>query len=252
MVKGITATQEGVGIDRALDSQKTLDSRWRYFEIVYEKILTTGTVSFGVVTDLFTHGLGFLPAFDCYDITTGSYIIGDLTGGLRSSTTKIYFQGQDASNVNHSNHKVLLRIYNVPMTEEYTAPIQQTLPSQKRTPSRQGIKIARGTTDFTDLELSKYSLNTSSKSLSIQKTGTVTANSGTSFLAVIRHDLGLPPTYMAAFVDSKFQWISAIDTSSAPFKSSADGVNLTFRGAQSALTGTFAYIIFKELGEFAV
>ena len=253
-MNGLEIVQEGVGLAKALDSQKVLDSRYRYFEILIEKILTLpALLNNGSVQVIYEHNLGFLPAFDVYDTAKDAYITeSDTSGnGLISSTSKLYFNGFYTDN-GWGNHQVVIRIYNVPITEEYVATIEKTLPVKTSSSSKEGIKITQGTTDFNELELSRFSLNTSSKALSIQKTGLATANSGTNFSAIIHHDLGYPPTYLASYADINRQWISTIDPSFVPVKATADGVNLTFSGAQSALTGTFAYIIFKELGDFAL
>lgn len=256
MTNGITISQEGIDVSQALDSQKVLDSRWRYFEIAQEKIVSLGTITSGKTTEIYSHNLGFLPAFSCYDIATGTYI----QGGLRSDKTKIYFDGffndtyyDPPSGTwlpTYSNHKVLLIIYSVPITEEYFAPIEKTLPLKTASPSKVGVKIT--TSNFRQQELSKYTLNTQSKSLAIQKTGVVLANSGTNFLAVIQHNIGNPPIYLATQAEPRLTYITAFSPTFVPVISYADGRTLTFRGAQSVLIGTFAYIIFKELADFAI
>lgn len=255
MANGVTVSQVGIDVSQALDSQKVLDSRWKYFEVIHEELLSTGTIPASGTTVLFEHKVGFVPAFDCYDITLGAYVVGDGSGGLRSDKDKAYFQGQDATNTDHSNHKVLLRIYNVPITEEYTALIENTFPVKSNTVSKFGIKITSnsgGSGGMNHLELSEFTLNTQSKALSIQKTGTAVANSGTGNLIVIVHDIGNPPTFLAAQCDPQLQWTNALNPDFIPVVSSADGKTLTFRGAQAALVGTFAYIIFKELADFAI
>ncbi len=248
--KGITVSQRGIDVRQATDAQKVLDSRFRYYEIAYEGIVSVTANPFTGVTDLYEHKLGFLPAFDCYDITGDRYVLSDNTGGLRASDQKIYFQGRNAPGINYANRRLLLRIYNVPITEEYQAPIEHTFPAKPSAQSGVGIKSAID--DFRTQELSKYTINTTGKTLSVQKTGLVLANSGTSNLAVIRHDLGYPPTFLSNYADAQRQWVGALNPSFMPVVSSADGSTLTFRGAQSALSGTFAYIIFKELADFTI
>jgi hypothetical protein len=252
MTKGITITQQGVGVDKALDSQKILDSRWRYLELVYEGELSTGTISFGKVTDLYEHRLGYLPAFECYDITLGEYIISDSSGGLRADNQKVYFNGENANNINYSNHRVLLRIYGVPIAETYIAPINKTLTGKLSAPSKYGVKIAPGDTRFADIELSKFSINTTGKALAIQRHGLVTANSGTNYEAVVEHNLGNPPMFLAAYADPNRGWVAALNPSFVPWMAGADDKALTFSGAQGALAGTLAYVIFKELGDYAI
>ncbi len=249
MTNGISVVQEGINLPQAHDSQKVLDSRWRYFEIAFEKKISLGIITSGRTTDIFEHKLGFLPAFDCYNIATGVYIGGTTVGGLRSSEDKVYFSGT-FTDTGLSNAEVLMRIYNIPITEEYTAPIDITFPGKTSTPSKMGIKITAS--DFRQQELSKYTLNTQSKSLSIKKTGIAVANSGTNYQAVIRHDIGNPPTYLVAEVDPKLIYITPITPDFVMARSSANGTTLTLSGAQAVLTGSWAYIIFKELADFAI
>ncbi len=251
MASGITISQEGIDVDRALDSQKVLDSGWRYFETAFEVEVSVGQLNFDVVK-LFEHKLGFVPAFDCWNITLGVYVLADDFGGLRANKDTIYFDGQDVSNIDHSNCKFLLRVYNVPILEEYEAPIVGTLPVGGSVSSSMGIKIVALTGSIDHQELSEFTLNTRGKALSIQKTGVAVANAGTSNLAVITHNIGNPPTYLAAFTDATRTWVGAINPDFVPVKSIADGKTLTFSGAQSPLDGQFAYIIFKELADFAL
>jgi hypothetical protein len=254
MTGGVLVTQEGVDVADALDSQKVLDTRWKSFEILKEYVFTMpALVQSSGIQEIYTHGLGFLPAFDIYDTVLGSYVLGGFADGTGcvSDTGRIYFKGF-YNDDGWSGHKCVLRIFNLDPTQEYTAPIVKTLPQKGSTKQSHGIKILRDTSDIVEDELSKFALNTKSKALQIQKTGLTTANSGTNFRAVIQHNLGYPPTYMATWADINRQWIAAINPDFVPVIGRADGATIEFGGAQSALTGTFTYIIFKELGDFAI
>lgn len=254
MTDGILITQEGVDVTEAQDSQKVLDTRWKSWEIEREVIFTMPTLNqTSGAQEIYAHNLGFLPAFDIYDIELGEYILGsDSTGaGLVSDANRIFFQSFYNDN-GWSNHRCILRIFNLDPTQEYTAPIVQTLPSKGSTKQSIGIKSVRDNSDMSEEELSHYSMNTKSKALQIQKTGLTTSNSGTDFQAIIRHDLGNPPTYLATYADIQRQWISAINPDFMPVLGRSDGTNIRFGGAQAALIGTIAYIIFKELGDFAI
>lgn len=254
MTKGILITQEGIDAKDAQDSQKILDTRWKSLEILEEVVLTLPTlVQSSGIQEIYKHNLGFLPAFDLYDTVLDAYVLGaGSTGaGLITDTSRIGFQSF-YNDSGWSGHKCILRIYNLDPTQEYTAPIVKTLPEKGSVKQSIGIKIARGGAEMTEAELSKFSMNTKSKSLQIQRHGLTLANSGTNFLVTIKHDLGYPPTYLAAYADLQRKWLSAINPDFLPVLGTADGVNLTFRGAQGALIGTFAYIIFKELGDFIV
>lgn len=254
MAKGIVVSQQGIDISQALDSQKILDSRFRYFDVLQEFVMTMPTLlNDGSQQVIYEHKAGFLPAFDVYDTVLGSYITAaDSIGrGLISSKNQLYFNGFYADS-GCSSHKVIIRIYNVPITDEFQAPIEQTLPSKGSSPSGQGIKVVRGTTDMNEKELSKFAINTASKVLGIQKTGTTQANSGTNNQFVIQHTLGHPPMFLATYADAAGQWVSGIDFSQILARGVADGVSMTFTGIQTTLIGTLAYIIFKELGDFTI
>lgn len=252
MVNGITVSQSGVGLE-GLDSQKVLDSRWRYWELATEKIISTGQLTDSVTTDLFNHDLNFVPAFSCYNITTGNYIVtGDINGGLRADTKKVYFDGFLPSPDTISNSQLLFRVYNVPITQEYTAPIDKTLPGKTTKPSKFGIKITNKPNGMNSNELSDYTLNTSGKALNIQKTGVVVVTSGTNYQAKIDHFIGYPPIFLLTQVDPQLQWATNFNPDFVPYKSSADVQSITFQGVQAVMQGTFAYIIFKELADFAV
>jgi hypothetical protein len=254
MTNGITITQQGIGVDQALDSQRVIDSRWRYFDILYEKKVSLGIIPDWLVDNsdivLFKHKLGFLPAFDCYNITRGVYMA-TLSSGDCIYTTPLAL---DPSNgVDYSNTEVLVRVYSVPITEEYSAPISEV--SGKQSPSsKYGVKVLRGdgNSRMNGTELSEYSLNTKGKTLAVQKTGVaVVDNEG---LAIIRHNLGFPPTYLTARMEDGGDEIQSLDPDFVPVLSSSrnDDNELVFGGAQGVLTGSFAYVIFKEPAELAI
>lgn len=246
MTNGIAVSQEGVDVSRAIDAQKVLDSRWRYLEISHERLISLDTITSGKTTTIFTHGLGFVPAFDCYDITSGTYISGDTTGGLRADTQSIFFDGTFSGT--YSSHQIMLRVYNLPITEEYEAPIQKTLPNSYGSARAHGVKISHSK-GMRENELSEYALNTLGRSLAVQKTGTVAADASTGFEATINHNLGNPPVFLAAYADPQKQWVAALNPDFVPFIGEATATKMIFTGAQGAITGTIAYVIFKELGE---
>lgn len=254
MTKGILITQEGVDVSDAQDAQKVLDTRWKSFEIEREVVFTMPTLVQSIgLQEIYRHDLGFLPAFDIYDTVLDQYVLsaGSNGAGLVSTLTSIGFQSFYNDN-GWSGHKCILRIFNIDPTQEYTAPITQTLPTIGSSKQGIGIKISRGEADMGEDELSRFSMDTKSKALQIQKTGLVISNSGTNFRAVIKHDLGYPPTYLATYCDINRAWLSAFNPDFLPVFGQSDAVNLSFGGVQSVLVGTLAFIIFKELGDFAV
>lgn len=254
MTNGITISQEGISVDRALDSQKVLDSRWRYLEIAFEKelVLPSGmTDASGKTVDVFQHNLGFLPAFDCYDVTTGAYINDRGSGAIQSDENKIFLSTNGGSFLSPlSNHKVMLRIYNVSIFQEYEALIKQTLPTASSFVNKTGIKVSDGSSDFDTSELRRFPLTTSAKALAIQKTGT-TVFKGVH--ATISHGLGSPPIFLSTIADSKGRTVNGIDPSFCPFVVLATGDMLRFTPVQSSYDGTtLAYVIFKEFGETVI
>lgn len=254
MTKGILITQEGVDVSDAQDSQKVLDTRWKGWEIEREVVFTMPILTqVAGLQEIYKHNLGFLPAFDIFDTVLGSYILEATSNGAGcvSTTTSIGFQSF-YNDDGWSGHKCILRIFNLDPTQEYTAPIAQTLPAKTSTKQKIGIKISRGDADMQDDELSRFAMDTKSKALQIQKTGLTISNSGTNFRAIIKHALGYPPTFLATYCDINRAWISAINPDFMPFLGNSDNDVISFGGAQSALIGSFAYIIFKELGDFAI
>lgn len=260
MSDGISISQEGIGVAQASDAQKVLDSRWRYFDILYEKRVSLKTVPDWLVDNshiiLFKHKVGFLPAFDCYSITHGVYISAYSSNDV-AYTTPLALD-PSMTGYDFSNTEVLVRVYDVPIAEEYSAPITE-VSGKYSALSKYGVKILRPKTyaSLGDIELSGYSLNTKGKTLAIQKMGTATADD--DGFAIIRHNLGYPPTYLAARLDENLlggnkSEVSAINPDFVPvLSSSRSGDNeLVFGGAQSVLTGSFAYIIFKEPAELAL
>jgi len=258
---GITASQEGIDLDNATDAQRAIDSRWRYMDILQEASLNLGTLT--ATAKIYEHKLGFVPAFDCYNLNLNIYMGGSVSpsGGDLPS---IWADNQNVyvSNVHAIfgdplvfNSNVIIRIYNVPITEEYTAPIAESSLKSKSSASKYGVKILNpdksGPIDSNDL--TKFSLNTRSKSLSIHKTGTQVANSATVWGLNINHGLNNPPIFMIASCATDKSYVYPINPQTFDFFAKADiPSQLSFRGVQSAMSGRYAYIIFKEFADFAL
>jgi hypothetical protein len=266
MIRGIAISQEGVDVTRALDAQKVLDTRWKYLETYKEVEVSVENLAAGAnkTVPLFEHGLGFVPFFDCYDITAGAYIapisysggpnIKDwaITAGLVSDKQKVFFFGFNSTN--YTGHKLLITIYNLDAAKEFQAPNVRAGINQVGRRSRYGVKVTqRADNDsMRDPELSHFTLNTNGKALAIQKIGTVAADTNTGFNAVVNHGLGNLPIFLSAFMRLDKSLISALNPQFIPVLTTADRNILTFRGAQAALIANLAYIVFKELAEESV
>lgn len=264
MANGLTISQQGINVDDALDSQKVLDTRWRYFEIYKELEVSLDTVTSGKRYVVFEHGLGFVPFFDMYDIAGDAYIapvtqfggpnIKDWTfsGGLVATTSQIAFVGTFSGTF--SNKKYLLRIYNVNAAEEYEAPLVVANPYQSGKKPKYGMKVTQKADNdmMRNTELSNFTLNTEGKALSIQKVGVIAADTNTGFKAKITHNMGNLPIYLMAYMSLDKSMVGALNPGFVPVLASATKAALTFTGAQSSLIANFTYIVFKELAETAV
>jgi len=268
MANGITISQQGINVDDALDSQKVLDTRWRYFEIYKEiEISVPNIVNFTSPTiALYTHNLGFVPFFEIYNITTGGYIAPfsgsggpgvkdwSITGGIVSDKNSIFRFGLYQTTDGYSDCRLLIRIYNVDATQEYTAPLVVANPYQAGKKAKYGVKVTQKQDPdmMRNQELSNFTLNTEGKSLAIQKIGVIAADTNTGFVAKIDHNMGNLPIYLTAYMKLDKSMVSALNPDFVPVRATADRKYLTFSGVQAALIANFTYIIFKELAETAI
>ncbi len=264
MADGLTISQQGIDVDDALDSQKVLDTRWRYFEIYKELEISLDTVTSGKRYVVFEHGLGFVPFFDMYDIAGDVYIapvtqfggpnIKDWTfsGGLVATSTQIAFVGTFSGSF--SGKKVILRIYNVNAAEEYEAPLVVANPYQAGKKPKYGMKVTQKSDNdmMRNPELSNFTLNTEGKTLAIQKISSVATDTNTGFTARITHNMGNLPIFLTAYMTLDKSMVGALNPSFIPVLATATKTTLTFRGAQASLIANFAYIVFKELAETAI
>lgn len=258
---GITASQEGIDLKEATDAQKTLDSRWRYMDILQEEVVSFGATS-GIFprTNIYKHDLGFVPAFDVYNTTTNSYIPSAVTSlaanGIFADNTYVFYVGEWDAFSEYTNSNAIIRIYNIPITEEYSTSVTRTLTKGKSTSSRYGVKILnpKKSGELKDNEMTGFSLNTGSKGLAVHQTGTVMATPLVTWAFTIQHGLGNTPIFMTATCADNKSYVSPITTDFLQELSQAtSSTQLSFKGAQASIpAGRYAYIIFKEFADFAV
>jgi len=239
---GFQIAQENVDIRRAADYQKTLDSRWRTLDAVFEvevEVVHGGSGD----TMAFHHKLGFLPAFTARKIS-GS---GEVTWW--ADRQKVYVRGDAGT------YSVFLRIYDVDPTVEYRAPVLHISARPGSSASKIGAKFLnqhRTSQGMRDDEKSHYSLNTQAKAMGIQQTGVVEATVSNGHELVITHDLGYPPTYLTAEMD-------LTDTSNPKIavmgnvlgRVTANSVQVRIVGALAVLLGSWAYLVLKDPIEVA-
>ncbi len=267
MTNGVSFSQQGIDLKDAQDSQKSLDSRWRYYDLILEKRITFKDLGSFTGLDylVYEHKLNFLPAYTLYHIATDTYIGGQAfsgaasikeqtsINGLVSDDTKIYFTGFYDGTA-YSGTDVILRIYNVPITEEYRAPTSVASAKSTSMPSTKGVKFLNenNASNISDGELARFSLNTASKSLAIHKTGIAPAETSTNFRATITHNLGAPPNFLVAYTNFKKDLVTPVTYDIIYILAEANAATIVFRGAQSALIANIAYVVFKEFADTAV
>jgi len=251
---GISASQEGIDLKVATDAQRVIDSRWRYLDIIKETVISFGDSNPtypGDRVNLFQHDLGFVPAFDCYNLGMDNYI------NIFADNKYIYHNNYVSiwDDPTWQNTKAIVRIYNIPIMEEYSAPISQTVLKSKSTPSEYGVKILNPNKsgELSNNEMADFSLNTMSKGLAVQKTGTQVADSTQVWGLTITHGLSSPPIFLITSCAMDKSSITAINPNQFDFFGRADQTTImSFRGVQSTMYGRYAYIIFKELADFAI
>lgn len=185
MSNGIEVTQEGVGVEKASDYQKVLDSRWLFMEVGLEIDTTITLPAMGAQTsygyqrvNIMRHGMtrrgvAFVPAFhgsykinEEYDPFIGNY-------NLAVDDTWVYFYRDYSNGETPAQYTVQVKakIYTLPILEAYLAPIE-IAPLSGKTNSSIGIRALDGTDSSVDINESSahgFSIDTRKKILSIHK-----------------------------------------------------------------------------------
>jgi len=270
---GVIVTQQGVDVVIAADYQKVVDTRWRFLDIQFEQEFTISHADSGAthwwVEKLFDHNLGFLPAFNYRAISLdnggNSFVtINNSLLQIIATDTSVYLRNLYVSGdpTTPIVLKCFIRLYNLDITTEYAAPISFGVPGAPVLEPDIGIKILTNEGDINSTDLSKFTIDTKGKAFAIQQTGVRTAASP-DYSLTIDHHLGYPPTYFLAQVKRANEWNSVfkdplgVDTifpMVVPFGARivADTNNVIVKGSQSALAGSYAFLITKEPTELAV
>lgn len=204
---------------------------------------------------LYDHGLGHIVPFE-YNFTDSNvkdnYNVFCMADGF-------YIQLQQSGATTTANVTLFLRVYNVPILETFSAPPDNTFPSNKDDHAKYGVRILQGAQTnhgMQDREMSHFSLNTDAKPFPIHMHGLATAPaSGTITLA---HRLGYLPTFfLAAYVATGLTvaagypdymvgrpYLTGLGTTL--IAAHADTTNINLTGAGVVLSGTYAYLILKD------
>lgn len=185
---GIIFTQSGVPVQGSADYQRVFDSRWRFMEVELERKFTIELPALPPVDPtkryedkivIIKHGLGFVPMFET-DFVDQRYVYTMLSGASMYADSQYLFlkrfvtnQGAEAQSLTFN-----VRIYNLPVLTEYTAP--KGLPQGTQSPrSNIGVKFLDGQTpgvDVGDNAVRGFSVDTTKKILSIHKHGLAKIN----------------------------------------------------------------------------
>lgn len=272
---GAEISQQGIDVSRASDDQKVLDTRWVTLDILSEptfdltQTFPTGAPGggfFGFATpilSLFTHNLDFLPAFD-YEIDEftcddPAAIID--TSNFVSSGKAIYFVPSVGS-LNTSvtlTISLRLRIFDLPVTEEYAAPVIQSTPLTSNTPSEYGAEFVDPGSVGISIDTAtpeELSFSTKLRPLNILQHGTVKVPPPAGNIS-IDYNYGNPPLYILGIYyplglgasaqgnsDLEGPLVGALTFSGG--RGTITDTNIQVGGVQSALAGSFAYILFKD------
>lgn len=180
---GIIFTQSGVPVKGSADYQHVYDSRWKFMEKEIDTEVTV-TLPAAPSTDKFyqekitalRHELGFLPFFEC-DFTD-TYDNNPMVE-VYSDKTRIFLRrGIGAGGAPERTLTIKLRIYNLPVLEDYVAP--KGLPQGTSTArSNAGVKFldrdTRGV-DIGDDSPVGFSVDSTKKILSIHRHGLAKIN----------------------------------------------------------------------------
>lgn len=265
---GLQISQQGTPLNRAADYQKVLDDRWPFLDIALDVNIDASFVDYPTasgwwIIEVARHDLGYLPAFFFRE---ASSILEDPLTNTELVATKraVYMRGLWISGDPTPALRLRgrLRVFACDITSEFESPIRHYAAKPDRD-AEYGVKILRpGNSRIRSHDMEDFSLNTDAKALSVQKTGTAVPDGGTGHL-IINHDMGYPPTYLVTQVEYTTDWSSfyadplpADDRikrlNNQQFaKASVTTSQLDLAGAQSALTGTYAYLIIKDPIEVA-
>lgn len=191
MANGIAITQEGIDVENASDYQKVLDSRWLFFEVAMDIEETISVPSLGVPAtrgfqriNIVRHGCTrdgrpFVPAFhsgwkrdEAFVDNDDSYTYTHMSG-VAADDEYIYFYREYISGFNAPAFTVHVKakIYNIPILDDYLAPIE-IAPDTFKQDTRIGVRALDGTDStakITGHSSTGFSIDTRKKILSIHK-----------------------------------------------------------------------------------
>lgn len=179
---GVIFTQDGVPVEGSADYQKVLDSRWRFVELEVEEEVKVSLPAQSAVTfanryfektTVLTHGLGFIPLFET-DLDDAAITDGIWADKDRVFVRRLISTGGAAAAGPVTFH---IRVYNLPILEEYAAPKEFVVGSSSPEGSV-GMQFLEesGGVDLGDVSPVGFSVDTRKKILSVHRTGLALIN----------------------------------------------------------------------------
>lgn len=269
MDEGAIISQQGIPIDQASDDQKVLDTRWVTLNIFsgpnYSNVLNLPMVLDGALyvntgyTTIYTHNLGYLPAFD---YLINSYTLSDPNAytsfEVYADTNNIYLAPSIVTTFSAItlSINITLRIYTLPITQSFQAPTVNTISSVNPTQSNYGVEFALPADvapDISNLPIAEYSFSTRLKPLNILQTGTYTIP-GVGGSIIINYNYPQYPLYMLAqYFPNGINYANLTIANplvgSLGFQGGRGTISpttITINGVQAYFFGSFAYILFKD------
>lgn len=262
---GAAISEQGVPLAQASDDQKVIDTRWKTLDILYDYTYSN-TVALTMVShfntnyiEISTHNLGYLPAFD-YEIL--SYTLTDPSATVAwfafADNVNVYLVPQIISlqaNVSLTV-SVAVRVYALNITQFYQAPNVQAISTAN--PSSTGfgiefIKPADASPVIINNPINEYSFNTQLHPLNILQNGTYTIPSGGTTILINYTYPQFPLYLLAQYLPSGY--VSTHVSVPGPLigslgfqggSTTISSTALTVTGVQSTLSGSYAYILFKD------
>lgn len=278
MANGIAITQEGIDVENASDYQKVLDSRWLFFEVLADLEETITIPDLGTPStngyqrvNIVRHGATkggrpFVPAFhsgwkreEAFVDFDDQYVYENLCG-VAADDEYIYFYRRYLSGYNTPAFTVSVnaKVYNIPILEDYLAPIEVAPLSFKRDTGIgiRALDSSNATTTIESHASTGFSIDTRKKILSIHKVMQKNIdNSGGADDSRIPHDNTYPPSYMFCSIIDNIngagQAVKPLYHISVVPLVSADNTYLYFKGVQSVYKDHIAVIIIKDPIEVA-
>jgi len=184
---GVIFNQSGVPVQGSADYQRVFDSRWRFMEIFMERTFTVSLPALPEVgfaarytddTPIVKHSLGFPPWFET-DFLTQDFLTYNAPVSVYANKDTVFLR-RTVSTLGAESQSITLtlRIYNLPVLEDYEAP--KGLPQGTTSPrSSMGVKMLDGSVHgITPGSNSPngFSVDTTKKILSIHRHGLAKIN----------------------------------------------------------------------------